>query len=415
MTKGLADSEWVDNDGDKGFKIIQLYRNDCPDSPHVEMQFERQDNKAMCVYADFLVEHAGKIEEAGELYEEALEMREGIYGGDHPDVADSLNRIGRWKLFSGDTEGANENFDDALAMFRRVYEGDENHLEVANTLLNIGDVQERIGEFDLAESTYRRALNIQRSRLGGHHREIARTKSEMAEILWQRGDFDGAEEQFQGALEIEREVLIPDSVERADTLNRYALFLNEGGITGEAVEMLCEALRIQEHVYGEESLNLKVAMTQSNLGMVLQNMGYLSGAEEMFRGALGIYERSGDEQSTVDVTHNLSTVLVDIGEQEHARGEIDKARERFEEAASNGEQALDFYRKSENNPEAINALVNLGLASEFAGRSNDALDYFNEALELQRILDESSYLMSALSLHIARVMIDQELDGGCEI
>jgi putative sterol carrier protein len=55
MTKGLADSEWIDNDGDKGFKIIQLYRNDCPDSPHVEMQFERQDNKAMCVYA-------GKVE-----------------------------------------------------------------------------------------------------------------------------------------------------------------------------------------------------------------------------------------------------------------------------------------------------------------------------------------------------------------
>ena len=51
MTRGLADSEWIDNDGGKGFKIIQLYRLDCPDSPHVEMQFERQDNKAMCVYA----------------------------------------------------------------------------------------------------------------------------------------------------------------------------------------------------------------------------------------------------------------------------------------------------------------------------------------------------------------------------
>ncbi len=55
MTQGLADSEWVDNDGDKGFKIIQLYRNDCADSPRVEMQFERQDNKAICVYA-------GKVE-----------------------------------------------------------------------------------------------------------------------------------------------------------------------------------------------------------------------------------------------------------------------------------------------------------------------------------------------------------------
>ncbi len=52
MTVGLATSGWIDNDGDKGFKIIQLYRSDCPDSPHVEMQFERsKDDKAVCVYA----------------------------------------------------------------------------------------------------------------------------------------------------------------------------------------------------------------------------------------------------------------------------------------------------------------------------------------------------------------------------
>jgi len=55
LTVGLANSEWIDNDGDKGFKIIQLYRRDCPDSEPVEMQFERQGDKAMCVYA-------GKIE-----------------------------------------------------------------------------------------------------------------------------------------------------------------------------------------------------------------------------------------------------------------------------------------------------------------------------------------------------------------
>jgi len=55
LTTGLANSEWVDNDGDKGYKVIQLYRRDCPDSEPVEMQFERKDDKAMCVYA-------GKVE-----------------------------------------------------------------------------------------------------------------------------------------------------------------------------------------------------------------------------------------------------------------------------------------------------------------------------------------------------------------
>jgi len=83
LTEGLANSEWIDNDGDKGFKIIQLYRRDCPDSDPVEMQFERQDDKAMCVYA-------GKVEnpdlDRGSDYEmfadtkRWVEMGNGDYG-----------------------------------------------------------------------------------------------------------------------------------------------------------------------------------------------------------------------------------------------------------------------------------------------------------------------------------------------
>jgi putative sterol carrier protein len=83
LTTGLANSEWIDNDGDKGFKIIQLYRRDCPDSEPVEMQFERKDNKAMCVYA-------GKVENPDldrsadyEMFADTsrwVEMGEGKYG-----------------------------------------------------------------------------------------------------------------------------------------------------------------------------------------------------------------------------------------------------------------------------------------------------------------------------------------------
>jgi len=50
LTDGLAASEWVDNDGDKGYKVMHLSRKDCESSAAVEMQFERKDNKAICVY-----------------------------------------------------------------------------------------------------------------------------------------------------------------------------------------------------------------------------------------------------------------------------------------------------------------------------------------------------------------------------
>lgn len=50
LTDELAKSGWVKNDGGKGYKVMQVYRSDCKDSPHIEMQIAEQDGKAMCTY-----------------------------------------------------------------------------------------------------------------------------------------------------------------------------------------------------------------------------------------------------------------------------------------------------------------------------------------------------------------------------
>jgi len=50
LTDKLKKSEWVDNHGGKGYKVMQIYREDCKSSPHVEMHVKDQDGKAMCVY-----------------------------------------------------------------------------------------------------------------------------------------------------------------------------------------------------------------------------------------------------------------------------------------------------------------------------------------------------------------------------
>lgn len=51
LTDELVKSGWADNDGGKGYKVMQIYRTDCPDSPHMEMQISKKDGKAMCTYA----------------------------------------------------------------------------------------------------------------------------------------------------------------------------------------------------------------------------------------------------------------------------------------------------------------------------------------------------------------------------
>ncbi len=48
LTEGLE--KWIENDKGRGFKVIEMYRTDCPDSPRVELRFNKKDSKAMCGY-----------------------------------------------------------------------------------------------------------------------------------------------------------------------------------------------------------------------------------------------------------------------------------------------------------------------------------------------------------------------------
>lgn len=42
--------KWMQNDLDRGFKIMQIYRRDCEESPRVEMRIEDRDGSTECVY-----------------------------------------------------------------------------------------------------------------------------------------------------------------------------------------------------------------------------------------------------------------------------------------------------------------------------------------------------------------------------
>lgn len=50
LTGGLFKSGWVENfRKDIDFRIIEIYRKDCPDSPHLQLKLQPKDQKAVCV------------------------------------------------------------------------------------------------------------------------------------------------------------------------------------------------------------------------------------------------------------------------------------------------------------------------------------------------------------------------------
>lgn len=50
LTDKLVESGWMKNDGGRGFKLMQIYRADCPKAARIEMQIALKDSKARCEY-----------------------------------------------------------------------------------------------------------------------------------------------------------------------------------------------------------------------------------------------------------------------------------------------------------------------------------------------------------------------------
>ena len=51
LTARLVESDWIKNDRGRGYKVIQVYREDCPSSPRIELKVALKDGKAQCVAA----------------------------------------------------------------------------------------------------------------------------------------------------------------------------------------------------------------------------------------------------------------------------------------------------------------------------------------------------------------------------
>lgn len=50
LTHDLVESGWINNDEDRGFKVMQVYREDCGDAPTAELRVSLRDGAARCVY-----------------------------------------------------------------------------------------------------------------------------------------------------------------------------------------------------------------------------------------------------------------------------------------------------------------------------------------------------------------------------
>ena len=165
----------------------------------------------------------GKFSEAETAHHRALDIREKILGASHPDTATSLNNLANVLFEQGKDErssGAEQRakasagervqaiseveglYRRALAIQERSLGGE--HPQLANTLNNLAAMLDQQGKFTESEPLQRRALAILEKSLGPLHPDTAATLTTLAVSLDRQGKIVESEKTYLRAVETSR-------------------------------------------------------------------------------------------------------------------------------------------------------------------------------------------------------------------
>jgi len=118
--------------------------------------------------------------DALEMFNKALAIREKVLGKEHPGTAESYNNIGIVMRAMGDNVGAVEMFNKALTIKEKVY-GKE-HPSTATSYNNIGNMMVAMGDNVGALKMYNKALAIREKVLGKQHPDTIRSFNAVAAV-----------------------------------------------------------------------------------------------------------------------------------------------------------------------------------------------------------------------------------------
>jgi tetratricopeptide (TPR) repeat protein len=206
---------------------------------------------------------------AHELHEDALAMRQRLYNGDHPDVANSLNNVALILSTLGKYGRARDLHEQALAMRRRLYGGD--HLHVASSCMNLAIDLRRLGENQRARELDEQALAMFQRLYPEDHPYVVGCMSNLASDLLALGEYEGARELDEQALAMRQRLYGDDHPEIATSMNNLAIALRAAGEHGRARDLNEQALAMRQRLYGGD--HPEIATSMHNLSIVMRDLG----------------------------------------------------------------------------------------------------------------------------------------------
>jgi serine/threonine protein kinase/tetratricopeptide (TPR) repeat protein len=251
------------------------------------------------------------FDKAQQLLEQALASGRQVFGGEHIQVAQTLDHLGVVLADKGEYRAAGQRLEEALAMRRKLL--GPQHPDVAVTLAELGRVYQDQGLNQRAEPLHREALEIRRKVLGAAHRETAVSESDLASVLRFNGDLAGAEELLRQSYDTNVKTRGAEHPNTAAALHDLALIAAMRGDPAAAEPLLRQALQMQRQSLGNH--HPVVASTLNSLSRVLLEKRHYDEAIAVEREAAAIAASSlgPDHQLVAIYTVNLAAVHAAAG------------------------------------------------------------------------------------------------------
>ncbi|WP_422724030.1 tetratricopeptide repeat protein [Hyalangium rubrum] len=188
--------------------------------------------------------------EALELYRQAQDIRERLWGPEHPSLALNLNNISIELLALGRREEAIATWRRSLALLEATRP--PNHPAFAAPLTNLATVQRSLGQLDEARRNLSRALAIFEASKGKEHPNTASALSELGMVAYDSQDLEAARSFLQEALLRVQRSLGQDTPRAAPMLTSLGRVHTRAGRYEEARQALSLAVKLWEKEGGAE-------------------------------------------------------------------------------------------------------------------------------------------------------------------
>lgn len=289
----------------------------------------------------------GRVEEARQDFAKAIE------GTTDPRI---LHLAYQFYKRTGDLCAGEQSMQRWLAISGR----DNETLDTAAALNNLGELYRIRGALDKAEELYSRALTINEK--FNRPENMAHQYNNLGIVYRKRGDLDRAESMHNRALMINEKLGRID--EMACNYGNISNIYRAQGKLDAAEDMLKKALDIYDKLGRLEGM----AGVYQNLGIVYQARGDLDAAEAMYKKSLAIDEKLARLEGLASASGNLGNVY-------QARGDLDAAEEMYKQSLAINERLGRFEG-------AALQYGNIGVVYETRGDLIAARDHWTKARDL---------------------------------